>query len=173
MEPAAADTLYRKVPVDARTGRLADANTPPEAQKTIIALDLPPQAAPWARSKGITLLTDLTSTSTGINTDADRPQSALSMINPPANALFRYVPSVSGEAQRLRLEAGIRAGGSGLREVTLWVDGQLVARLTQPPYQAWWPLSIGFHEAWAEGLTQDGLRIASDRVGFEVKGDSP
>jgi membrane carboxypeptidase/penicillin-binding protein len=167
-EPARTDTLYRKVIIDAATGRLADANTPPEQRKSMTVLDLPPQAAPWARSQGKTLYSDLVSTTT------QNPQSSvISLIYPPANALFRFVPSVSGETQRLRLEAVSQASGSGLREVTLWVDGQMVGRMTQPPYQAWWPLAPGIHEAWAEAVTKDGERIVSEYLRFEVKGDSP
>jgi membrane peptidoglycan carboxypeptidase len=173
-EPVKTDNLYRKVTIDAATGRLADADTPAEMEKSIVVLDLPPQAAPWARSKGIILLSDLTSISSGQNTGAQTPQStALSLINPPANALYRFVPSVSDETQRLRLEAVFAAGEGSLREVTLWVDGQMVARLVQPPYQAWWPLTTGIHEAWAEGVTQDGEQLTSEHISFEVKGDSP
>jgi membrane carboxypeptidase/penicillin-binding protein PbpC len=173
-EPTQTDNLYRKVIINVNTGRLADANTPVEQKKTMVVLDLPPQAAPWARTKGITLLSDLTSTSTGQNTGAqNQPASTLTLINPPANALYRFVPSVSGETQRLRLEAVSTTGEGGLLEVTLWVDGQVIARLTHMPYQAWWPLTTGIHEAWAEAVTQDGERLASERVGFEVKSDSP
>jgi hypothetical protein len=172
-EPTQQDYVYRKVTINVNTGRLADANTPAEQTKSIVALDLPPRAAPWARSKGLILLSELTSTSIGQKDGASsQATSALSLINPPANALYRYVPSVSGGTQRLRLEA-VFVGEVGLGEVTLWVDGQVVARLTQSPYQGWWPLAIGIHEAWAEGVTLDGLRVASERVQFEVRGDSP
>jgi membrane carboxypeptidase/penicillin-binding protein PbpC len=173
-EPTQADNLYRKVNINASTGRLAEPNTPAEQVKSILVLDLPPQAAPWARSQGIILLNDLISLSTGQNDEAQTPQtSALSLINPPANALYRLVPSVSGETQRLRLEAVYTPGGVGLREVSLWVDGQMVARLTQSPYQGWWPLTSGVHEAWAEAVRQDGVRIVSERVRFTVNVDTP
>jgi 1A family penicillin-binding protein len=173
-EPVETDNIYRKVTIDAATGRLADADTPAELEKSIVVLDLPPQAVPWARSKGITLLSDLTSTSTGKDTGAQTQQStALSLINPPANALYRFVPSVPGETQRLRLEAVFAAGEGSLREVTLWVDGQMVARLTQPPYQAWWPLTTGIHETWAEAVTNNGDDVTSEIIRFEVRGDTP
>jgi len=173
-EPAQVDNLYRKVTVDANTGRLADVDTPAEQVKSIVVLDLPPQAVPWARSKGIILLSDLTSASSGQNAGGQTPQStALSLINPPANALYRFVPSVPGETQRLRLEAVFAAGESSLREVSLWVDGQIVARLAQPPYQAWWPLSVGIHEAWAEAVTKEGDDVTSEVIQFEVRGDTP
>jgi membrane carboxypeptidase/penicillin-binding protein PbpC len=173
-EPTQPDNLYRKVNIDASTGRLAGANTPAEQIKSILVLDLPPQVAPWARSQGIILLNDLVALSTAQDGEAQTSQaSALSLINPPANALYRFVPSVSGETQRLRLEAVYTAGGVGLREVSLWVDGQMVARLTQSPYQGWWPIISGVHEAWAEAVRQDGTRIVSERVRFEVRSDTP
>ena len=80
---------------------------------------------------------------------------------------------VSAESQRLRLEAVSSLGAGGLGEVTLWVDGQLLRRLTASPYQAWWPLEIGVHEAWAEAVTANGERLVSERVRFEVKADTP
>ena len=173
-EPVETDNIYRKVTIDTATGRLANTGTPAEREKSIVVLDLPPQAVPWARSNAITLLSDLTSTSSGQKIGAQTQLStALSLINPPANALYRYVPSVPGETQRLRLEAVFAAGEGSLREVTLWVDGQMVARLTQPPYQAWWPLTTGMHEAWAEAVTNDGDHVTSEIIRFEVRGDTP
>jgi hypothetical protein len=49
----------------------------------------------------------------------------------------------------------------------------MVARLTQPPYQAWWPLTTGVHEAWAEAVTNDGEKVTSELIRFEVRGDTP
>jgi 1A family penicillin-binding protein len=173
-EPVEVDNLYRKVTIDAATGRLADSGTPAEREKSIVVLDLPPQAVPWARSNGIALLSDFTSTLTAQNTGAQIQQStALSLINPPANALYRFVPSVPGETQRLRLEAVLTASEGSLREVTLWIDGQRIARLTQPPYQAWWPLTTGMHEAWAEAVTSAGVIVTSEIIRFGVRGDTP
>lgn len=167
-QPSQKDTLYRKVTINAVTGRLADANTPADQRKIMVVLDLPPQAAPWARSQGLSLYSDLASTE-----NLNLQSALLSLISPPANALYRYVPSVSGETQGLRLEAVSTAGGGGLLEVTLWVDGQMVSRITQPPYQAWWPLTPGAHIAWAEAVTRDGMQIVSGKIPFEVGGDSP
>lgn len=171
-EPSQTDPIYHKVTVDARTGRMADASTPAEQLKTIEVLDLPPQAAPWARSKGMILLRDLDPSSVvKDSTELNQQSSALSLITPADNALFRFIPSVPDETQRLRLEAISTTGN--LQEVTLWVDGRLVARLTQSPYQAWWPLTLGQHAAWAEAVTWDGQRIASLKVEFTVRGDEP
>jgi membrane carboxypeptidase/penicillin-binding protein len=167
-EPTQIDTLYRKVAIDARTGHLAEAGTPDDQRQSEVVLDLPPQAAPWAHAQGITLFSDLVSTQ-----GSNSPSSVLALISPPANAVYRYTSSVPKETQRLGLEAVSIAGEGGLREVTLWVDGQMVGRLTQPPYQAWWPLAPGMHQAWAEAVTRDGLRIACEPVNFQVQGETP
>jgi hypothetical protein len=53
--------------------------------------------------------------------------------------------------------------------VTLYVDGQALANLDAPPYQAWWVLAAGSHEAWASGLRQDGARVESLHIKFTVK----
>jgi 1A family penicillin-binding protein len=174
-EPTQPDNLYKQVTIDTATGRLADADTPPERRVTQLVLDLPPQAQPWARSQGLTLLSDLTSSPLApCSLPLATCSLPLALISPPANALYRYVPGVSAETQRLRLEAVSASGEGSLNQVTLWVDGNLVARLTASPYQAWWPLAVGKHEAWAEAVTVDGERVKSAVIQFEVvTGNSP
>jgi hypothetical protein len=56
-----------------------------------------------------------------------------------------------------------------VRQVTLYVDGQALASLDAPPFEAWWGLSAGAHEAWAAGVRQDGSRVESAHVHFTVK----
>jgi membrane carboxypeptidase/penicillin-binding protein PbpC len=58
-EPTAPDTFYREVTLDASTGRLATALTPVDRRTRRVALDLPPQAHPWARAQGLPLYADL------------------------------------------------------------------------------------------------------------------
>ena len=67
---------------------------------------------------------------------------------------------------RIRVEA---VGEAGLSQVTLWMDGNLVDSFYQRPYQVWWPLAVGRHEVWAEGLDQNGERVISERVVFLVE----
>jgi hypothetical protein len=71
------------------------------------------------------------------------------------------------DAQRIRLQA---VGEAGLREVSFWVDGALVARLSEAPYEAWWMLQPGFHRVWVEAVRQNGERVTSPEVTFEVIG---
>jgi hypothetical protein len=76
-------------------------------------------------------------------------------------------PTFDAGAQRILIEA---VGEPGLREVTLFVDGQPLATLSAAPYQAWWALTAGEHQVWAEGVGQDGERVASSLVTFTVEG---
>ncbi len=69
-------------------------------------------------------------------------------------------------AQRLRVEAV--AASADLREVTLWLDGEPLATLAQPPYAAWWPLAEGTHEVWATAVTVQGEVVMSTAVTFTV-----
>jgi hypothetical protein len=92
--------------------------------------------------------------------------SPLSLISPAQGSTYRLSPSFDAEAQRLPLEA---LAGPGLKEVTLWVDGTLVARLDSAPYQAWWTLSPGVHRAWVEGIDASGQHLVSQVVTFTVE----
>ncbi len=169
-QPTTPDTFYRSVTIDIATNRLADAQTPPEQRLTRLALDLPLAAYPWARSQGLVLYPDLLR-----NEDASTPdsgnssaasQAPIRIISPPAQAIYRFVPGYAAEAQQVRLEA---VGISSLKSVTLWVDGVKLAVLSAAPYEAWWPLAVGRHVAWAEAVLSDGTRTTSERVSFEVK----
>jgi hypothetical protein len=156
--------------------RLAGAATPPERRVTITALDLPPQAGPWAHGHGLLLLSDLLPPGSG---DASVPETSpesgsptvlplaeLSLVSPGDLTTYQISPGLPLANQQIRLLA-VCAGD--LTRVTIYVDGQALAGLDAPPYQAWWPLSAGAHEAWASGLRQDGSRVESAHVRFTVK----
>lgn len=157
-EPREQDHFYRRVWLDAETGQLADAATPGTRRIPQTVLDLPPEAQPWARSQGILLLSDVL--------PAAGQATALRLLAPAPNATYRISGSVPADSQRLHLEA---VGESGLQEVTLWLDGEKLAALAAPPYEAWWALQPGEHQAWAEGVTADGEIMRSEVVSFNVE----
>jgi membrane carboxypeptidase/penicillin-binding protein PbpC len=165
-EPKESDTLYKEVTVDLKTGKLAEAGAPSAPTAKKVVLDLPPQAQPWAHSQGLTLLSDLETITPGGAESPGQQALALRLISPDSNAVFRLAPDMPAEQQKISLQA---VGETGLTEVTLWVDGVQVARLVSAPYQAWWTLSLGSHEAWAEGRRPDGEEVASQRVNFTVR----
>jgi 1A family penicillin-binding protein len=169
-QPATSDTFYRLVTIDAATNRLADGGTPPGQRLTRVALDLPLAAYPWARSQGLMLYPDLLRKEDASYSDpgasSAATQAPIRMVSPPAQAIYRFAPDYAAQAQQIRLEA---VGISSLQSVTLWVDGVKLAELSAAPYQTWWPLAVGQHEAWAEAVLSDGTFASSERVSFEVK----
>jgi len=55
-----------------------------------------------------------------------------------------------------------------LDEVSLWIDGTLLASFEEGQYIYWWSLTGGNHEVWAEGLTPDDTWLSSEQVSFTV-----
>lgn len=154
-EPAQPDNLYKRVAVDALTGALADDSTPAERRQTRIVLDLPITAQPWARAQNLPLLADIPSAG-----EANaRPQIAL--ISPRPNSMYRLDPSFDASAQKLLIEA---VAGTGITQVTIWVDGAPLAVLPSSPYRAWWQLSPGEHRFWVTGVTVNGETVASEVI---------
>jgi membrane carboxypeptidase/penicillin-binding protein PbpC len=166
-QPTMEDTFYYRVEIDQVTGLLATAETPPERLVSLLALDLPPQAHPWARSQGLLLLADLASTSPSTSEAASGGESPLYLVSPPASSIYQISPVLPAESQRLQIEV-VAASGLGLKEVTIWVDGSLAATFSQPPYIFWWALVEGEHQAWAQAVTVAGEKLASPVITFEV-----
>ncbi len=164
-QPTSPDNLYRRVAIDPATGRLAGQGTPPERRQEKIVLDLPPQAQPWARSQGLPLLADLLVDSRDV-TSPPAGIPALRLVAPDPNSVFYIAGNRPLAIQKLHLEA---VGETGLGQVSLWVDGILVALIDRPPYEAWWILQPGEHRAWAEAFRATGERLASEILTFTVR----
>ncbi|MEJ2749508.1 MAG: hypothetical protein P8183_16630 [Anaerolineae bacterium] len=90
----------------------------------------------------------------------------LRLISPDPHTIYRISPALPLSAQKLRFEAVTAAN---LSQITLWLDGEPLATLTEPPFEAWWPLSPGQHTAWADGLDSHGNQRKSSTVTFEVR----
>ncbi|NIM92239.1 MAG: penicillin-binding protein [Anaerolineales bacterium] len=163
-EPTQPDHFYHLVEIDIATGLIAGENTPIDRRTEQIVLNLPPQAQPWARMEGITLLSDLLAASH--STSDPGSQRSIQLISPARGSVYRLDPALDPEVQKLLIEA---VGDGNFDEVTLWIDGELLGTYEREPYQAWWPLSLGEHEAWAEGLRADGESVVSARVIFVVE----
>jgi len=165
-QPTALDTFYQRVLLDKITGNIAESSAPPDQLVERIALNLPPQAQSWARSQGLLLLSDLLANQPGIPGDPPAAGSQpLRLVSPAQLSIYRQDPNFPQDAQRIQVAAAAEAGFSS---VSLYVDDLLLAEFHAPPYQAWWTLSIGQHEAWAEGSTPDGSTLRSPTVQFEV-----
>lgn len=164
-EPKQTDTLYRRVEIDTQTGKLAESSTPPGRRVEKLVLDLPPEAGPWARSQGLTLLSDVSSGPADGNS-LSHPSAPIRLISPDPNAVFHLDPGLPQDQQKLKLEA---VGEAGLKQVTVWVDGIQVADLHSSPYTAWWALTLGPHQAWVEAVRANGERVTSEIISFSVR----
>ncbi len=161
-EPKQSDAYYQQVWVDALTGLPAKDSTPPEQRKSLIVLDLPIEAQPWARSQGLPLLADLKAQGLNLNS---LQANELSLISPTPNTTYRITPNLPQSDQQIELEAVV---GLGLSHVTFWVDGNQLAEPASPPYRAWWALSAGEHQFWAEGVNTIGETVKSEAITIMV-----
>ncbi len=165
-QPTQRDHFYREVQIDAATGLLATPDTPPERRITKTVLDLPIQAQKWARRADLLLMDDLRAAS-----GADEgwvAASPLYMASPASGGTYRLTTAIAPSAQRICLEA---LGEKGLSQVSLWIDGHLLAEFEQSPFRVCWPIEVGQHEAWSEGVRQGGERVTSERVKFVVESE--
>jgi penicillin-binding protein 1C len=162
--PTQADTFHQQVWIDMLTNSLANDATPMERRKSIAVLDLPIEAQPWAHEQGLTLITDYAQLANSVSGLAD----PLVLLSPHPGTTYHIDSNFAPSAQQLQIEA---AAGEEISQVTLWIDGNLIATLSAPPYQAWWSLASGEHQFWAEGVDANGERVKSEIVTLTVVGD--
>ena len=79
---------------------------------------------------------------------------------------YRLSAGVPEDSQRVLLEA---VGVPGLSEVSFWVDGELAAQIASAPYQTWWELSPGVHQAWVTAVNAAGEQVRSEVGVFTVE----
>jgi hypothetical protein len=146
------------------TDSLADDSTPVERRKSIAFLDLPVDVQPWAHEQGLPLLTDYAQ----VNRNVSGLSNQLVLLSPHPNTTYRIDPNFDPSAQQLQIEA---AAAEGISQVTIWVDGNPFIALSSPPYQAWWSLTMGEHQFWAQGTNSKGELFRSDVVVITVVND--
>lgn len=159
-QPEERDTFYRMVEINAATGFLATENTLPEDRITQTVLDLPPEAQPWARSQGLILLSDVINSQTEMGTEA-----ALRIVHPGDHAVYVISPNIPADVQQLHIQA---VSQGEFDHVSVWLDGEVIAELSQAPYEVWWTLSEGKHQVWATAITLEGVKTNSQIVEFDV-----
>ena len=164
-EPTQTDTYYQQIWIDALANSLATDLTPPDRRKSIIALNLPVEAQPWARAQGLPLLVDFEQ-----NNDSADQTNSLALISPTPNTTYRITPKLDLAAQQLSVEV---VASQSFSKVTIYADGRPLQTFSAAPYQTWWTLSAGEHQFWAEGLTSNGETIKSDAVTITVVGGNP
>lgn len=160
-EPTQTDSTHQQIWIDALTKSLATDSTPIEQRQSITVLDLPVEAREWARRQGLPLLSDYSQASENVSQLEDQ----LVLLSPLPNTTYRIDSNFTPASQQMQIEA---VAGQGVSQVTIWVDGNLLATFSSPPYQAWWMLSAGVHQVWAEGVNSNGQRVKSEIVTITV-----
>ena len=164
-QPDDEDTIYRQVEINTATGQPADPATPAELRSVISAVDLPPQAEPWARSHGLILWSDLLNNTAPLTLE-EPSLNRLQLSSPAPKSIFFISKELPLDVQKIQLEA---AGAAGFDQVTFWVDGEQVAVIPEAPFETWWQLVPGAHAAWVTGNKESGETIESERVTFEIR----
>jgi 1A family penicillin-binding protein len=171
-EPTQVCTMHQRIAIDRATGLRATADTPPDRIVYKVYTILPPEAQEWGREQGIAEPPpDLEQqVASGKQQVALSPGRNLPLVisSPDEGAVYRLDPALPRDAQRIEVLAYAGAGVS-LREVTLLVDGQLLAHVGAPPYKTLWRLEPGRHVFSAEGVAVSGERVVSDEVWVEVR----
>lgn len=163
--PAATCTMHRWVEVDTRTGQLAGPDTPGEFRREQVGVFLPAEAADWAVEQEYRVGVHYFIEGASPSGDAARPASAIVMVSPQDGAIYRLVSSVPEHTQRIEVRA---QAAVDVRSVRLYVDSQLLAELTAPPYAALWQLTPGEHSLLAEATDQAGSTSRSAPVQITV-----
>jgi len=163
-QPTQLDTFYRRFKIDMTTGRLADANTPPDRVVERVMLVLPAEAMEWARENEIETANALT---TADGPPSGRPTSDLQLTHPDAGTVYQISPVTPQETQRIAVSA-LTGDGVQLVSLSLWADDQVIATFTEPPYRTLWALQPGTHTFIARGVDRSGRELASPAVTITV-----
>ena len=169
-QPTQLDTFYRRFRIDAATGQLANANTPPNRISEQMLLVLPSEALEWARDNGV-------ETANGLLTTDRRPQDQgrgtrsleLSITHPDQGTVYQISPVTPRETQRIAVSA--QAGNTvQLSTLTLLVDDQVIAAFNDQPATArtLWTLEPGAHTFTAHGVDRNGREVISPPVTITV-----
>ncbi|NOH02348.1 MAG: hypothetical protein HND47_10555 [Chloroflexi bacterium] len=157
-QPAQPDGFYRQVWIDRTTGAPAVNSTPAEFRQPLIVLDLPLEAQAWARAQGLPLLADYSAAT-------QDGESRLLVQSPLPGSTYVIYSGIERAAQQIQIRA---VGEAGISNVTLWMDGAMLASFSAPPYETWWMLAEGEHRIWFEGVSVSGERIKSSEVKIVV-----
>lgn len=158
-EPQEYDSFYQRFVVDRWTGQLATANTAPADRLERVYLVLPEAARRWALKQGIPqppLANHALAAGSG---------DALRISAPDPFTVYEISPQLPAAAQRLRFEALAPAGTRSLRFL---LNGEIVGKAEQAPWQVWWTLETGRYTLVARAVLADGGRQQSQSIQFSV-----
>jgi len=166
--PTRPDDWYRPVRVDAVTGAPAGPETDPAQVVERVYVFPPAEAWEWARENGWPL--GPVSALPGSEATGDRHPAAeggLVIVSPDPGTVYRLSPTVPAAYQSIRVVAR-PAEKMTVMEVTLYADGEPLAVLDAPPFEAIWQLVPGEHIFLARGVDSEGRSLRSAPVSIHV-----
>jgi len=158
-QPTQPDQIYQPILIDTATGELADSSTPAGRRQPQTALDLPAPLQRWAHAQGLILLSDFTAQ------PSETASAGLTLTSPQSGVTYRLSNQTTSEAQQIPVEA---LAGTGVSQITLWVDGEPFAAFDSAPYLLWWPLTEGTHTFQARGVDANGETVLSNEAQITV-----
>lgn len=164
-EPTTYDNTYQTFQIDQRTGLLADESTPPEAiiERTYVVL--PQEARDWAFFNGLPVPPP-----GAITDDTDAASETLRLLSPDPYTSFEISPVVPLETQRLRFTVSAPLDTTS---VSYYLNDELVATVTEAPFDLWWQLDVGAYELTAEATRADGTIVIAEGIFYDVVDDEP
>jgi membrane carboxypeptidase/penicillin-binding protein PbpC len=174
-EPVRLDDTYRRLALDAATGLLWTNGCQGPRRDQVFRI-LPDEALAWGAQQGMdqppASLCDgrpegaaaTVASTAGLN---GGQQEVLSVTFPDEAAVIALSPRLPEAMQQLELTARSEIA---LKQVTIMVDGDVVATLSRPPYRALWQVVLGEHLVRATGLDANGIPFDSQPVAFRVEG---
>lgn len=156
--PTEPDTLYQPFIIDRRTGLLADEFTPLADREARVFLVLPPEARDWARREGIP--------QPPVGAEIVEGEVVpVRLLSPDPYTVFRLTPLLPEDEQRIRLTV---ATPTHTQQVSYWLNDELLATVSETPFDYWWPLHPGEHTLYAVATLDNGDTLTSNDIEFRV-----
>jgi 1A family penicillin-binding protein len=171
-EPEIVDDWHRPLKIDLRTGLLASESCPPQWVVEKVYTYYPAEAQEWARERGVprppTAYSPLClPQEQAAETTPASAGPSLVITSPDQGSTFRITPALPQDFQRIEIAARPGSGVSPA-QVTLYLDGRPLSRLSHAPYRLMWPLAPGKHLVTAQGVDRAGNKLQARPVTFEV-----
>jgi membrane carboxypeptidase/penicillin-binding protein PbpC len=147
-EPVETCNAHRLYRIDAATGLVATALTPPSEIITRTYVSLPPQAQEWGQARGIPAPPDrIDSPSRGKDSDL------LEINQPAANTRYVLDDTLPSEAQIIEFSVQWH-GTRPAPAIALFLDNEPLTTWSEPPYTYPWPLRPGEHTLLARTVSK-------------------
>ncbi len=166
-EPETTCTMHRLETVDAATGRLADASTPPERIVRRKVTYWPADAMVWAEQSGLPMPPETAAQSASGGLPSRAPRVQVRLASPPSGAAYCLAEDLATRYQQIEVVA-VGPESTRLASLALEVDGSVWHTWLSAPYRTFWPLEPGEHTLGLVGTLADGGLLTADEVRITV-----